>query len=540
MSWLSEEELVEHLKRLEKREPSPSFVDTLEERLVRKGKSLHRQRLRRTWSVQAASIVVIGALTVGLFGAPTIHPKQESTLAIHTPLRPDIQMTPPPETLKEENRGTTVHEQQPVVPEQAIRVVPQTPALEQPTREAVLSPPTVKQLARTEHRNENDPERQAFEKLATARLEQMVGKDSMHKYAIHEDLSSYREHGAEIVFTRVVNGLPYIDEAYRIGVSAKKEVTGMHMTVDLENRADNAPFPDANDRMSLNEAQQAFAQQLKLVYVQNQVLKHDYFGRTLKSSPTLQYVLPSTIGIDAKSGKEVEIKGDRSEWSGEIITVQPEGKSLKAGSIAEAKALLEQLHLDADVSNLEEIQNGEQTRYIWNQGELGVEASSGNLVYFEVEKQAGRAGGERISQDQAKQRAVQFIQQYLSVDVEELILQKTSVNQASATLQLHFLAAYQGIPVLDQPYVVMVDEVSGDVVGFHGGFAQKQVALPDPKNAVAAEVAVEKILKESPLHLVYVWSKQLDKPVLVYKPLKGFAGSVYFDAIKGEFVSIGP
>lgn len=114
------------------------------------------------------------------------------------------------------------------------------------------------------------------------------------------------------------------------------------------------------------------------------------------------------------------------------------------------------------------------------------------------------------------------------------------MNQASAPLQLHFLATHKGIPVIDQPYVVMVDEGSGDIVGFQGGFAQKQVALPDPQNAVAAEIAVEKILKESPLHLVYVWSKQLDKPVLVYKPLKGFAGNVYFDAIKGEFVSIGP
>ncbi|HZG79456.1 MAG TPA: hypothetical protein VEZ13_01670 [Brevibacillus sp.] len=397
MSWLSEEELLKQLKRLEKREPSSSFVDNLEERLVAKGKRLMIQRGRGRWSSQIASAAAIILLTVGLLqiDGSELKPYQENPSSAANPnerISPSaipkrgdstekIQQAVPKQADTVERHAPV---QAPVIPKSTVEVAPVSVAAVQ----AVQTVQTV-QAEHPDQTKKRDPDLTALEKLAADRFEQLVGKDEMHKYKINDILSTHHSQTANIVFTRIVNGVPYLNESYRIGVSVKQGVTGIQIKTDLENKADNAVFPDVQDILSMEEAKQVFARQLRLVYVPNQVTKRDYFGKALEAQSTLQYVIPGTFTMDAKTG---------------------------------------------DVVN--------PIRSTPDQGE---------------------------------------------------------------------------------------GPTSPDLDG-----------VPDVNEAVTPALAAEKFLEDSPLQLVYVWSTQLDQPVLVYHRVQKNPGGSYFDAITGRFVEIAP
>lgn len=412
MSWLSEEELLKQLKRLEKREPSSSFVDNLEERLVAKGKRLKIQRGRGRWSSQIASAAAIILLTVGLLqiDGSELKPYQENPSSAASPNEPTSPSAIP-------KREDSAEEIQQTVPRQAETVQRQAPVQAPVIRKSAVEVAPVSEEAvqavqtvqaeypdhpdHPDQTKKGDPDRAALEKLATARFEQLVGKDEMHKYKINEMLSTHHNQTASIVFTRIVNGIPYLDDSYQIGVSVKQGVTGIQIKTDLENKADKAVFPDVQGILSMEEAKQVFARQLRLVYVPNQVTKRDYFGKALEAQPTLQYVIPGTFAMDAKTGEVVNPIRNTSD--------QGEG--------------------DAD--------NG--------------------------------------------------------------------------------------------TYIDMQAPTSPDLDG-----------VPDVSEAVAPALAAEKFLEDSPLQLAYVWSTQLDQPVLVYNRAKKNPGGRYFDAITGRFVDISP
>ncbi|RNB75646.1 hypothetical protein [Brevibacillus panacihumi] len=414
MSWLSEEELLKQLKRLEKREPSSSFVDNLEERLVAKGKRLMIQRGRGRWSIQIASAAVIILLTVGLLriegSGSELKPYQENPSSAASP----NELTSPSAIPKREDSAEEIQQTVPRQAETVQRQAPvKAPVIRKPAggvapvaEEAVQAVQTVQaeQAVQAKHPDQTkkgNSDRAALEKLATARFEQLVGKDEMHKYKINEILSTHHSQTASIVFTRIVNGIPYLDESYQVGVSVKQGVTGIQIKADLENKADTAVFPDVQGILSMEQAKQVFARQLRLVYVPNQVTKRDYFGKALEAKPTLQYVIPGTFAMDAKTG---------------------------------------------DVVN--------PIRNTSDQGEGGADKGT---------------------------------------------------------------------------YIDMQAPTSPDLDG-----------VPDVSEAVAPALAAEKFLEDSPLQLAYVWSTQLDQPVLVYNRAQKNAGGRYFDAITGRFVDISP
>lgn len=539
MNWLSEDELTKRLAKMGQAEPREEFVDGLERLLVKRAKKINRHKKfsRATMQGAGAAAAVLLALFItnatehqGQRNETVSHPNGQTQVNI--PQKSELQTLPPP-AKPQTAPGESIRDQQQAVPQREQSELPERQktmphSQNKGEREQVKSGPAAD--ARAE-----------LLQLAQTRLQQLVGKEEAKGYQVQEQLSSYSDTGGDIVYTPVVKGIPYLEETYRIGVAKESGVSGMSITSSRHSPLSPEKFPEPSEAMPLGQAEKIFSQHLRLVYVEKQTVKQDpIYGKPLQTAPSLQYVPMSAGGINAKTGQVIS-SGDQlvSKLPQSATPVSAQGKPFAVHSIDEVQSFItSQLQFAQAGGDIQEIVRGGEKVYIWDTGSITTDASSGRVLSFEVRKRENASGQPLLSEQQAVDHAIQFLQQYLKPDIQQLFLEKPREGSSPASLRLRFLKGHQGIPVIDHAFEVEIDRSSGKIVSFAGDFGRESVLLPEKTNVVSTALAARQFLQQSPLSLAYIWPNEAAGPQLVYTQITVRPSVPAVDAHTGEMIPI--
>lgn len=206
---------------------------------------------------------------------------------------------------------------------------------------------------------------------------------------------------------------------------------------------------------------------------------------------------------------------------------------MAARSAEEVSALLaETFHQSIAADELDRVESGHgETWWRWKGGKLAVTGASGRVTGLKLNHLPKPSQSKSLSMQEAEQLAVDFLQTYLDPKVTQLLMVERKAGEAGRPHRFRFQIRHDGIPVIDRPFEVSVDQHSGQIVAFSGDFHAGNAAFPDKKNIVSAERAAAEYLRRFPLHLAYIWpyedGRKAESPRLVYTSLVKRSNLVY-------------
>ncbi|MBH0331425.1 hypothetical protein ABH14_16680, partial [Brevibacillus brevis] len=176
---------------------------------------------------------------------------------------------------------------------------------------------------------------------ATDFMKQWYGPD-MGGFAYNPNYSKDNE----AHFTKLVNGLPYLNINVRLTVNSKGEIISKGSGLHKYNLGDDAPalenmkFADPKEAISKDQAEKAFAKHLKLFYLKQPVEGwNEKTKKNLYGPPTLRYKSEFSEFIDAKTGMEVPDYDGSGNAYNPIVRVNPVGKEVTVKTTEEAAAM---------------------------------------------------------------------------------------------------------------------------------------------------------------------------------------------------------
>ncbi|GEC93472.1 YcdB/YcdC domain-containing protein [Brevibacillus brevis] len=544
MNW-HEEELKKRLRRLKETEssPRPEYVRETERRL-----QLQTNQLKRRLHFQRVANRVAGVAAIVLLGgwvstdsgqkslqtlwSYTIKHEQPSATIVPAPT-PESAQPPPfiplPANMTKENKvekrpaetnhseTTTVGTEQKQQPEKALPPVATSPIKQTVTvTDATPMPPSVKK--------------------AETYVQEMLGEQGKH-YRYNPSQSDLKR--GTIGFSRVVHGIPVYEASYTVEMNGD-QVLNFQISQQSDLIGSLAQIPKPTDVLSKEEAEEAIASTLRLVYREK--------GGAIAS---LYFESDFSGFIDAKTGALVSGKGapiQRDEGK-RIIPVAAEGRQLVANTWEETLSLLIQefgMPFRTDNRQGTTAAGSDGTReYHWVEKDSELSArtnQNGQLLSYRVNKSedstTSSTKNQAASSEVFLQPAIEHLQRYLDKTIKELEL--TGIEREASEIRFLFTKLYQGIPVIDHSYEVIVDTATGEVVGMSGPFGQGTASFPDPTKAISKEAAVATLRKNQSLELTYIWTDKNGtsnkQALLVYQVNKEKGMETSIDAITGTMV----
>lgn len=369
------------------------------------------------------------------------------------------------------------------------------------------------------------------------------------------------------LFTKQVNGLPYLNVSVRLTVNSKGEViskgSGLY---DLG--SDDAPaledlkFADPKEAISKDQAEKAFAKHLKLFYLKQPAEGWDEKTKEyLYGSPTLRYKSEFSEFIDAKTGKEVpDYDGSGSAYN-PIVRVNPVGKEVTVKTTEEAAAMFAAFGIESKAEKIkegisEDTKGKEYTHEINKDFEaiIVTEEETGRFMsYGLVEKRKGEKedpkedpnGKKWLTPEESMKLAITALEKYGPKHLKEVMpIGTAEFRQRGAEQGFKFVNVHEGIPVLDDEIYIRIDRITGEVIGLRmEDVSWEPLILPDPKKAVSHEQALKEYLKVRPLELQY-FTSDADivsdnpnyQPILVYRTAISLDHRE-IDALTGKFTT---
>ncbi|MEJ8545185.1 YcdB/YcdC domain-containing protein [Brevibacillus borstelensis] len=351
-----------------------------------------------------------------------------------------------------------------------------------------------------------------------------------------------------VTYTRYENGLPVFSDRYVVGVNSK----GVIYVNSLEGgplSISSGRFAKPGTVLSAEELAARVASLMELSYSASD-------RRTGK--PSLTYSLQATGFLNAESGEEVgDDSGSKSRYS-DPIPVTPGGRKITVQTAKDvAKALAEEFQVNVDGIDFAADEqapagdNGRQetvyksmggksrvTVYTENKKIMGFQIRRG-LETASSTKHDNHPANPRLSYEEARERAVQYLQPYLDPSVTEVKMDESQMLMPSDTAySFSFYALHDGVVVSDQHYLVNVDGQTGEIVNFMDYFTTPSAPFPDLRAAISKESAAKKFLQSHPAVLGYMLSGGNEKPEAT--PLLVFSldktSPFLVDAVSGETV----
>ena len=391
-----------------------------------------------------------------------------------------------------------------------------------------------------------------------------------------EDWKNYRESGTDEIprYRRYHKGLPVLEDHLYVAVDKEGRIQEYGKAVD---QFDLARLPDPSKAVSLQSAEQELAENMKLRYIENVVFKRDPVTRDpVETGPLLDYT--PAVGylqmgdnrslswyIDAGTGKIRYGQGNNGMEYDLLSPHEPirlntgvSDKPVVVHTKEEAASLL----ADEWGVNLQGLELHEYARedrkkqivYSWETKEqkrleVITDAETKRVIEVAIPRADTRI---TVSRQDAFQEAVRLLKKYAGPDAEEVqVSQVIEPGQAtpvsSADWQFEFIKSHDGVPVLqqnpDEAYIVTVDPSTGKANGFlNRTDLSIKAALPDKKQAIPVERAVQEYLKILPLQMAYTLKgaggEKLAEPKLIYLPMnEAYADHIIqLDAITGKAV----
>jgi hypothetical protein len=360
----------------------------------------------------------------------------------------------------------------------------------------------------------------------------------------YNEASSKSLNGA--VFAKSINRIPVEQKKVFVSLDGAGNVVEFSNEASLNGSPDPSKLPSPSEAMSPEQAKQAMTNMMKPFY---RLTGPD-------KTPSLVYQVVGSGYMDAKTGSWVDTEHAKfKSFTGEFfydIPVAPPGQPLAARSKEEAASILQNVFgFELAGASFSE-QNGSAAgksykEYRWTKNNenrfVTVDPTSG-LVFS-----AGLDTGEdsvqppassKISLEDAKKAAVQLIQPFLDPDSKAVVLETRLYIEPQGHFNFAVYPATNGIPFVEKAFQVTINSDTGKPIRLIGPSVRDKFALPDPKNAISAEQAMQEYLKYHPLELTYFYpinqSKQADQPVLVYKAQINPDVLEVVDAVTGKIV----
>ncbi|TKI58736.1 hypothetical protein E8L90_26915 [Brevibacillus antibioticus] len=372
----------------------------------------------------------------------------------------------------------------------------------------------------------NQPSEAVAKQKSAAFLQKLLG-DDFKKYKATQTTKGEWD---AVTYTRHEHGVPVFTDRYVVGVN-NTSVMYVNTFEGAPLRADSSLFAKPGKVMSKEEVTGKIASLMELTYSAH---------KKETGKPALKYSLESTGYLDAVTGEEFESASSLKSRYSDVIAVKPGGKKLTVSNADEAvKVLTEQFQIKMDGIELErdahtpaEMKGEGETIYRskGRDGRITVYTNNNEVTGFQVRgkvemgnaiQHGNKLANAQLSYEQAKEKAMQFLQPYLDVSVKELKIDQTKIMMPSATAySFSFYALHDGVVVTDQQYLVNVDGQTGEIVNFMDYFTKPTAPFPDKKTAISKEAAAKQFLKDRPAVLGYMFPVQNEKvqakPSLVY------------------------
>ncbi|MGN7471002.1 YcdB/YcdC domain-containing protein [Brevibacillus sp. SAFN-007a] len=364
-------------------------------------------------------------------------------------------------------------------------------------------------------------------------------------------------------------------DGYALLVSVDRAGRIVHFDAYNQIRPDEVKWPDPQKAISLEKAKQMYQDKLKmeLEYVAEQPTSFSAPGRPAGKKPMIVYRSYDVSKIDALTG---EVLGTADHQASETVQVKGEGKTVKIASQTEAEQWLKaQFGIDVAGAAFEYNDNKKDQREGWqpiasyhwlNLADndeaafdtitITTDAVSNRLTDFSLDQQRKKEQKPTISVDEAKKKALATLQPYLDPTVSELTLvtllqgeaipewvdkSKLKKREEPREFTFFFQGKRSGIPVADEFYRVVIDQVTGAITELSFHPIPPDIVLPAATKLVSAQEAKEAYLQGVELELVYSWEQYEDQrapePRLVYQPKQ--EGSFRFvDATTGKVIEV--
>lgn len=352
--------------------------------------------------------------------------------------------------------------------------------------------------------------------LATVHLQKMLGSESQ-QYTWNRALTDLE--GGEIVFSRLINGIPFYDDSYTVGIK-NKEISYLRIHSQTAQHTDFSLFPKPSGLISQAKAAEKIASSIRPVYREGN-----------HSEPSLRYELDFPAYLDAKTGEPLTKTGQRVkiQQNKSIIPVTGEGKRLEAASLEETVSLL-QSEFGISFDNMEidspsqSIGSDSSVTYSWTGNNKTITAriaQNGQFISYHVQNGKTVPDDEHAAGSDPLDIAIRHLKRYLDKSIKELQLAES--QQEGSAIRYRFHKAYQGIPVTDHLFEVTVD-LAGHVIGLSLELMHADQSPPKAIQAATREAAIADFLKHYKLELIYIWPKETvgktNAPILVYQVKK--------------------
>ncbi|NQF15144.1 hypothetical protein HPY31_14600 [Brevibacillus sp. HB1.3] len=374
----------------------------------------------------------------------------------------------------------------------------------------------------------------------------------------------------EAHFTKLVNGLPYLNINVRLTVNSKGEIISKGSGLHKYNLGDDAPalenmnFADPKEAISKNQAEKAFAKHLKLFYLKQPVERWDEkTKKNLYGPPTLRYKSEFSEFIDAKTGEEVPAYDGSGSAYNPIVKVNPVGKEVTVKTTEEAAAMFAAFGIESKAEKINEgiseDTKGKKYTHEINKdfdAEIETEEETGRFMSYRVvdkrkkEIKFPKEDPNRkkwITPEESMKLAIAALEKYGPKHLKEVMpIGTAEFQQRGAALGFKFVNVHEGIPVLDDKIFIRIDRITGEVVGLHmEDVSWEPLILPDPKKAVSHEQALKEYLKVRPLELQYFTSNvDIESDNRNYQPILVYRTAISLDhreidALTGKFTTTG-
>lgn len=517
MSLPDEENVIEMLRQI-KRESVPPRQDWKrigKERLVRQATNIQR----RTVFFRASAYVgtLAAAALVGVFIiSEQYDQKSEASQLLHTSVESKVQehssVVPDKEDSVDQQKTNSIKQAEtPILSEQS----PSKKESEEVNAQKVEKEQTIQTAPSWQSQIAVSRDKTKMEEQAEKYLLEQLGEQAK-QYQIDPANSKLQE--GYITFRRVILGIPLQENSTAVKVNQYSGEMSLLLYPEVEQSKKLSLLPKPTDLIDKTKAARGLAAGLQLVYAG-------------KDQQTLQYMPNPNMFIDAKTGKLVtngtsDMKVIAAKGLGKRLTIKDRNKA--------ANVMHKEFGINVTGEASINIEK-QAISFTWWTSEMGtvklLTDDEGTFIGYSVKEGFFKQASKPVSTLlQAQAIALAKLAIYLPSNVQEVTLQAT--KQEPDLVHFTFLPMYQGIPVIDYPYVVTVEMTSGMVISMEGIFSQKSFKLPDKTEAISLEEAASHFVKEAPLELVYLTNR--NRPMLVYQIRMDSEKPWAIDAVTGK------
>ncbi|WJQ80316.1 PepSY domain-containing protein [Brevibacillus brevis] len=314
----------------------------------------------------------------------------------------------------------------------------------------------------------------------------------------------------DVIYSRYVNGIEVVGDEFRLSVNSAGQVTHVSGGENTLTNIDPADFLPPAQAMKKDQLSRFIPPQLQLMYILGE------------NKTDLVYNTVGSHYLDAVTGAELIPVRQYITWRWNPISLTPGGKVVKVKNEQEATRIYEsEFGINLKGSTFNGVRDEKERVYVSPDENEVLFTKDGVVIGFTSYSNAEpKKGKPTLSEKQALEKAVQFLQPYLKQEEKEFYYMVNPDTQNPHEYVVEFVPSVEGLPLeYGRSIGIGVNGVTGKITEYHQQLDQRPAKLPDKRKAVSIDVAAKALL-EKPTELLYIYpfsnGKRLVKPVLAY------------------------